>query len=81
LLKAKSPKELLTNPRLLEARAEINDEVERHTHTPPKFSKDGKIAVLRIHSSAQVHPVIATRWVCSPIDMGEGRLSMLGSFP
>ncbi|KAL8831662.1 MAG: hypothetical protein Q9191_000740 [Dirinaria sp. TL-2023a] len=62
LLDAKNPKELLTNKRLLAARAEINDEVEKHTHAPPKFSKDGKIAVLRIHSAAQVHPVIATRW-------------------
>ncbi|KAL8670697.1 MAG: hypothetical protein Q9168_004785 [Polycauliona sp. 1 TL-2023] len=62
LLSASSPKEILTNPRLLSARAEINEEVERQTHTAPKFSKDGKIAVFRIHSAAQVHPVIATRW-------------------
>ena len=51
------------NTRLLNARAEINEEVERQTHTPPKFSKDGKIAVLRINSAAQVHGPIATRWV------------------
>lgn len=63
LLETNDPKAILENKRLLAARAEINDEVERHTHTPPKFSKDGKIAVLRIHSSAQIHPVIATRWV------------------
>ncbi len=63
LLEANSPKEILSNPRLLSARAEINAEVEKQTHTPPRFSKDGKIAVLRIHSAAQVHPVIATRWV------------------
>ncbi|KAL8862769.1 MAG: hypothetical protein Q9178_000711 [Gyalolechia marmorata] len=62
LLSTTSPKEILTNPRLLSARAEINAEVERQTHTAPKFSKDGKIAVFRIHSAAQVHPVIATRW-------------------
>lgn len=63
LLDAKDPKEILRNERLLSARAEINEEVEKHTHTPPKFSKDGKIAVLRIQSAAQIHPVIATRWV------------------
>lgn len=63
LLAANSPKEVLSNRRLLSARAEINEEVERQTHTAPKFSKDGKIAVFRIHSAAQVHPVIATRWV------------------
>ncbi|KAL8984117.1 MAG: hypothetical protein Q9177_004786 [Variospora cf. flavescens] len=62
LLAASSPKDILTNRRLLSARAEINEEVERQTHTAPKFSKDGKIAVFRINSAAQVHPVIATRW-------------------
>jgi len=62
LLAASGPKDLLTNKRLLDARAEINELVERHAHTPPKFSKDGKIAVLRIDTPAQVHPVIATRW-------------------
>ena len=64
LLAAHSPKDILNNTRLLAARAEINEEVELQTHTPPKFSKDGKIAVLRIDSRAQVHGVIATRWVC-----------------
>ena len=68
LLEAKSPKEVLGNKRLLSARAEINEEVERQTHTPPKFSKDGKIAVLRIKSEAQVHGVIATRWA-SDLDL------------
>jgi CCR4-NOT transcriptional regulation complex NOT5 subunit len=63
LLESKDPKEILKNSRLLSARLEINKEVEKQTHTPPKFSKDGKIAVLKIKSEAQVHPVIATRWV------------------
>lgn len=62
LLNSKDPKDLLENKRLQNARAEINMEVELNTHTPPKFSKDSKIAVLRIGSAAQVHPVIATRW-------------------
>lgn len=53
---------MLKNPRLLAARAEVNAEVERCTHTPPKFSADGKVAVFRIKSECQVHPVIATRW-------------------
>ena len=63
LLETKDPKEIMNNRRLAEARQEINLEVEKQTHTPPKFSKDGKIAVLKINSQAQVHPVIATRWV------------------
>ncbi|KIW18493.1 hypothetical protein PV08_02781 [Exophiala spinifera] len=62
LLESTSPKDLLSNGRLQSARAEINEEVELNTHTPPKFSSDGRIAVLRIHTPAQVHPVIATRW-------------------
>lgn len=59
---ASSPSELLRNRDLLSARAEVNAEVERCTHTAPKFSADAKIAVFRISSPAQVHPVIATRW-------------------
>ncbi|KXJ88197.1 DHH family protein [Microdochium bolleyi] len=62
LTAASSPAELLTNRDLLAARAEVNAEVERCTHTAPKFSADAKIAVFRISSAAQVHPVIATRW-------------------
>lgn len=62
LLSSSGPRDLLKNARLQAARAEINQEVELNTHTPPKFSQDGRIAVLRIHSAAQVHPVIATRW-------------------
>ncbi|KAK4943537.1 hypothetical protein LTR10_016831 [Elasticomyces elasticus] len=62
LLNSTDPKTLLDNGRLQSARAEINAEVELNTHTPPKFSADGRIAVLRINTPAQVHPVIATRW-------------------
>ncbi|KAL3421627.1 single-stranded-dna-specific exonuclease [Phlyctema vagabunda] len=62
LLDAGDPREIIKNPRLASARQEINAEVEKQTHTPPRFSKDGKIAVLKIDSPAQVHPVIATRW-------------------
>lgn len=56
------PASVLKNSRLLAARAEVNAEVVRCTHTAPKFSPDGKVAVFRIRSEAQVHPVIATRW-------------------
>lgn len=62
LTAAGSPSDLLKNQSLLAARAEVNAEVERCTHTAPKFSGDGKIAVFRINSAAQIHPVIATRW-------------------
>ena len=62
LLKSEKPSDLLHNGRLQAARSEVNEEVERNTHTPPKFSPNGRIAVLKINSRAQVHPVIATRW-------------------
>ncbi|KAI0541546.1 DHH family protein [Xylaria digitata] len=62
LTAATTPADLLKNPMLLEARAEVNAEVERCTHTAPKFSGDGKIAVFRINSAAQAHPMIAIRW-------------------
>lgn len=62
LAAADSPPALLRNPALLAARAEVNAEVERCTHAAPKFSADARVAVFRIKSEAQVHPVIATRW-------------------
>lgn len=62
LCETQEPSSILKNPRLLAARQDINDEVERCTHAAPKFSPDGRVAVFRIRSEAQVHPVIATRW-------------------
>lgn len=57
-----SPSTILSNPRLRAAQAEVSAEISRCTHTPPAFSADGKVALFRIRSAAQVHPVIATRW-------------------
>ncbi|KAN0064375.1 hypothetical protein ACQY0O_002572 [Thecaphora frezii] len=37
--------------RLYEARDAVALETERSTHTPPKFSQDGRVALLRIRSS------------------------------
>lgn len=48
--------------RLYEARDAVGLETERCTHTPPKFAKDGRVALLSIKSAYQVHPSIATRW-------------------
>lgn len=62
LTAAVSPSGLIGNKQLLEARSQVNAEVERCTHTAPKFSSDASIAVFRINSQAQVHPIIATRW-------------------
>ncbi|KAK7745113.1 hypothetical protein SLS62_009912 [Diatrype stigma] len=62
LVAAAGPRDLLSNPALLAARAEVNGEVARCARAPPRFSGDGRVAVVRIKSAAQVHPVIATRW-------------------
>ncbi|KAG9010324.1 hypothetical protein FRB94_010674 [Tulasnella sp. JGI-2019a] len=51
--------------RLLDARHQVNLEVERCSHSAPQFSSDGKVTLLRITSKAQVHPVVATRWAGS----------------
>ena len=48
--------------RSYEARDAVRIETERCTHTPPKFAKDGRVALLSITSAYQVHPSIATRW-------------------
>ncbi|OCH88394.1 DHH phosphoesterase [Obba rivulosa] len=48
--------------RLHEARADVRAETEHCSHSAPSFSGDGKVALIRISSAAQVHPLIATRW-------------------
>ncbi|THH09729.1 hypothetical protein EW145_g1795 [Phellinidium pouzarii] len=62
ILHARSLKDISTNRKFLVARESVNAEVERCTHTAPAFSRDGRVALLRIHSGYQVHPVIAIRW-------------------
>jgi hypothetical protein len=59
---AKRPQDVASSRGLHAARALIAQKVEQHTHTPPKFSKDGRFALLTISSPDQIHPVIATRW-------------------
>lgn len=53
LLKAKTPEEIARSGVLQDARDKVNREVERCTHTAPKFSKDGRVALLRIDSGYQ----------------------------
>ncbi|EMD34652.1 hypothetical protein CERSUDRAFT_97244 [Gelatoporia subvermispora B] len=48
--------------RLHEARADMRVEAQRCSHSAPAFSGDGKVALIRISSQAQVHPLIATKW-------------------
>jgi hypothetical protein len=62
VISASAPSSIVKNEKLADASAEVRRETERCTHTPPKFSADGSIALLTISSEAQIHPVIATRW-------------------
>jgi hypothetical protein len=62
VVSASGPTSIKTNQKLEDASFEVRRETERCTHTPPKFSADGTIAVLTISSAAQIPPVIATRW-------------------
>jgi hypothetical protein len=62
VISASSPISITKNEKLANASLEVRRETERCTHTPPKFSADGSIALLTVSSSAQIHPVIATRW-------------------
>jgi len=48
--------------RLYSAQGEVKVETDRWARTPPKFSGDGRVALIRVSSSAQIHPLIATRW-------------------
>ncbi|KAF2033432.1 DHH phosphoesterase [Setomelanomma holmii] len=62
VITASGPTSILANEKLKDASWQVRLETERCTHTPPKFSSDGTIALLTISSDAQIHPVIATRW-------------------
>ena len=65
ILPAQSPNEVLSGPkskRLQAARQEVNAEVARCQAYAPKFSYNSAVALVRIESKCQVHPVIATRW-------------------
>ncbi|KAF5592761.1 dhh family [Fusarium pseudocircinatum] len=61
LIAASSPVELIKNKFLKEARAEVIHEMKKAGRVVPKFSADGKIAVIRINSKAQIHALIAAR--------------------
>ncbi|OBS24637.1 hypothetical protein FPOA_05177 [Fusarium poae] len=62
LAAASAPIDIMENETLRAARQEVNEEVRNRARIPPEFSSDGRIAVFRISSQAQIHPVIATRW-------------------
>ncbi|GAA5912997.1 hypothetical protein JCM6882_008893 [Rhodosporidiobolus microsporus] len=55
-------KGILQDEKLLEAKERTSAETSRWQGAAPVFSKDGRIAVVKVNSGYQIHPVIATRW-------------------
>ncbi|GAA5834373.1 hypothetical protein JCM11251_007972 [Rhodosporidiobolus azoricus] len=55
-------KGILQDVALLESKERTSAETARWQGAPPVFSKDGRIAVIKVQSGYQIHPVIATRW-------------------
>ncbi|GAA5902332.1 uncharacterized protein JCM6883_001371 [Sporobolomyces salmoneus] len=55
-------KGIMEDRALGEAKERTSNETTRWQGAAPKFSKDGQVAVIRVESGYQIHPVIATRW-------------------
>ncbi|GAA6062520.1 hypothetical protein JCM10212_001570 [Sporobolomyces blumeae] len=53
---------VINDDELGEAKARTSAETTRWQGAAPKFSKDGSVAVIKVDSGFQIHPVIATRW-------------------
>ncbi|WRT63865.1 uncharacterized protein IL334_000790 [Kwoniella shivajii] len=62
MLNSKTPWDLASNAFLKLCKMDVGDETAKWARTPPRFSKDGRVAVCTIHTAFQIHPVIATRW-------------------
>ncbi|GAA5941224.1 uncharacterized protein JCM15063_006407 [Sporobolomyces koalae] len=55
-------KRVMDDRALGDAKERTSSETTKWQGAAPKFSKDGKVAVIRVDSGFQIHPVIATRW-------------------
>ncbi|UBV44495.1 hypothetical protein LAJ19_17070 (plasmid) [Deinococcus taeanensis] len=67
LMHAAGPKELATDDargadRLRASRAEVNAALAVARRTAPRFSATGPFALVRLHSGAQIYPLIAQQW-------------------
>ncbi|KAK4685760.1 single-stranded-DNA-specific exonuclease, partial [Tremellales sp. Uapishka_1] len=62
ILDAKSPSQIASNAFLKLCKLDVQAETEKWARTPPRFSEDGRVAVVTVDTGFQVHPVIATRW-------------------
>jgi len=61
-LDARTPSQLASNAFLKLCKLDVSQETEKWARTPPKFSADGRVAIVTVATGFQVHPVIATRW-------------------
>lgn len=60
---ASSPKELTKDKNLVAAKREVHEEFMRcNKSAAPRFSADGRVAVIYLSSATQVHPLMASRW-------------------
>lgn len=81
LLNTTNPREIASKPqasstisviderirRLYAAQVEVRTEVDRCARSPPKFSGDGRVALVRVSSGAQIHPVISSFFSSPPL--------------
>ena len=65
LFEAERPEDISASSFLNDARDRVAKEVERCTHTAPKFSKDGRCALLRINSGFQGGSLLLAQPSCS----------------
>lgn len=64
---ASSPRDIATSESpdvetLRECRREVSEELKKNFKLAPKFSKTEKVALIRVSSPTQIHPLLATRW-------------------
>jgi single-stranded-DNA-specific exonuclease len=60
--KAISQNDALGAQRLRAYRAEVNAALQQARRQPPTFSNTQSIALIRLHSACQIHPLIAQQW-------------------
>ncbi|KAJ3299671.1 hypothetical protein HK104_007742 [Borealophlyctis nickersoniae] len=49
-------------PHLRDCRSQVASEIQRCARAPPRFSDDGRVALITISTPYQIHPIIASRW-------------------
>ncbi|ORX34770.1 hypothetical protein BD324DRAFT_634900 [Kockovaella imperatae] len=76
LLEANTPQAVASHAYLKLCKLDVGDETQKWARTAPKFSQDGRIALITISTGFQIHPVIATRWA-GTLGRKSGKLVMV----